>query len=123
MRLFISSMGECTIIYKHYTTHKKKQRAYAVVHTLPNLALDFRMRPCYDGRIMRNFLFWFQIVVSILLIVAILLQQKGGGLGAAFGGDGQVYRSRRGIEKSLFIATIILTALFIGVALAGLFLI
>ncbi|OGN16619.1 MAG: preprotein translocase subunit SecG [Candidatus Yanofskybacteria bacterium RIFCSPHIGHO2_02_FULL_46_19] len=72
---------------------------------------------------MRNFLFWFQIVVSILLIVAILLQQKGGGLGAAFGGDGQVYRSRRGIEKSLFIATIILTALFIGVALAGLFLI
>ena len=58
-----------------------------------------------------------------MLIVAILLQQKGGGLGAAFGGDGQVYRSRRGIEKSLFIATIILTALFIGVALAGLFLI
>src|SRR3989344_5662337 len=52
---------------------------------------------------MRNLLFWVQIVVSILLIAAILLQQKGGGLGAAFGGDGQVYRSRRGIEKSLFI--------------------
>ncbi|HEY4497609.1 MAG TPA: preprotein translocase subunit SecG [Candidatus Paceibacterota bacterium] len=72
---------------------------------------------------MRNLLFWVQIVVSILLIAAILLQQKGGGLGAAFGGDGQVYRSRRGIEKSLFIATIVLAALFIGVALASLFLI
>lgn len=72
---------------------------------------------------MRNILFWVQIVVSILLITAILLQQKGGGLGAAFGGDGQVYRSRRGIEKSLFIATIVLAALFIGVALASLFLI
>lgn len=72
---------------------------------------------------MRNILFWVQIVVSILLIAAILLQQKGGGLGAAFGGDGQVYRSRRGIEKSLFIATIVLAALFIGMALASLFLI
>lgn len=72
---------------------------------------------------MRNVLFWLQIVVSILLIASILLQQKGGGLGAAFGGDGQVYRSRRGIEKSLFITTIILAALFIGVALASLFLI
>ena len=70
---------------------------------------------------MRNFLFWTQVVVSILLIVAILLQQKGGGLGAAFGGDSQVYRSRRGIEKTLFIATIIFAALFIGVALASIF--
>lgn len=72
---------------------------------------------------MRNVLFWLQIVVSILLIGAILLQQKGGGLGAAFGGDSQVYRSRRGIEKTLFIATIIFAAFFIGVALASIFLI
>jgi len=72
---------------------------------------------------MRNILFWFQIVVSILLIVAILLQQKGGGLGSAFGGDSAVYRSRRGIEKTLFIATIALAVLFISGALSGLFLI
>ncbi len=72
---------------------------------------------------MRNLLFGFQIVISVLLIGAILLQQKGGGLGSAFGGDGQVYRSRRGIEKILFIVTIILAVLFIGGALASLILI
>lgn len=69
---------------------------------------------------MRNLLFGFQIAVSVLLIGAILLQQKGGGLGSAFGGDGQVYRSRRGIEKVLFILTIILAVLFVGGAVAGL---
>ncbi len=69
---------------------------------------------------MSNFLFVFQIVVSLLLIGAILLQQKGGGLGSAFGGDGQVYRSRRGMEKALFVATILFAALFIGGAFASL---
>ncbi|MEK9175778.1 MAG: preprotein translocase subunit SecG [Patescibacteria group bacterium] len=69
---------------------------------------------------MRNLLFGFQIVISVLLIGAILLQQKGGGLGSAFGGDGQVYRSRRGIEKALFVLTIIFVILFIGGALASL---
>lgn len=69
---------------------------------------------------MRNLLFGFQIVISVLLIGAILLQQKGGGLGSAFGGDGQVYRSRRGIEKILFIVTIVFAVLFIGGSLASL---
>lgn len=69
---------------------------------------------------MRNLLFGFQIVISVLLIIAILFQQKGGGLGSAFGGDGQVYRSRRGLEKVLFVATIIFAVLFIGGALASL---
>ena len=69
---------------------------------------------------MRNLLFGFQIAVSVLLIGAILLQQKGGGLGSAFGGDGQVDRSRRGIEKILFILTIIVAVLFIGGAVASL---
>lgn len=72
---------------------------------------------------MSNLLFGFQIVISVLLIGAILLQQKGGGLGSAFGGDGQVYRSRRGIEKALFILTIIFAILFIGGALTSLILI
>lgn len=72
---------------------------------------------------MRNLLFGFQIVISIFLIGAILLQQKGGGLGSAFGGSGQVYRSRRGVEKVLFVLTIIFAILFIGGALASLVLI
>ena len=66
---------------------------------------------------MRNLLLWAQIAVSALLVVAILLQQKGVGLGSAFGGSGQIYRSKRGLEKSLFIGTIILTALFVVIAL------
>ena len=53
-----------------------------------------------------------QIVLSILLIVAILLQQRGTGLGAAFGGAGDVFRTKRGIEKGLFYATIVLSVLF-----------
>ena len=62
---------------------------------------------------MRNVLFWGQIAVSLLLTVAILLQQKGTGLGSTFGGSGQMYRSKRGIEKTLFVATIVLGALFV----------
>ncbi|QQG42484.1 MAG: preprotein translocase subunit SecG [Candidatus Giovannonibacteria bacterium] len=61
---------------------------------------------------MRNLLLWAQIVISALLVAAILLQQKGVGLGAAFGGSGQIYRSKRGLEKGLFIATIVLGVLF-----------
>jgi len=51
-------------------------------------------------------------MISALLVAAILLQQKGVGLGSAFGGSGQIYRSKRGLEKGLFIATIVLGVLF-----------
>lgn len=57
-----------------------------------------------------------QVVISVLLIIAILLQQRGGGLSPVFGGEGGVYRTRRGIEKTVFIATIILSALFLATA-------
>ncbi len=53
-----------------------------------------------------------QIILSILLVTAILLQQRGTGLGAAFGGAGEVFRTKRGIEKSLFYVTIGLSVLF-----------
>lgn len=66
---------------------------------------------------MRNLLLWIQIAVSVLLITAILLQQKGVGLGSAFGGSGQIYRSKRGIEKTLFISTIVLAVLFTVIAI------
>jgi len=60
-----------------------------------------------------------QIIISILLITAILLQQRGTGLGGAFGGAGEVYQTKRGVEKFLFILTIILSIIFLGTALAN----
>lgn len=54
-----------------------------------------------------------QIVISALLIILILFQQRGAGLGGAFGGEGGVYYKKRGMEKIIFIATIVLAALFI----------
>jgi preprotein translocase subunit SecG len=70
---------------------------------------------------MKNILYIVQIIISILLIAAIMLQQKGSGLGAAFGGDNSVYRTKRGAEKFLFRATIVLSALFLISALINLF--
>jgi len=63
-----------------------------------------------------------QIVISVALIVAILLQSKGSGLGSVFGGDGSVFRTRRGAEKGLFQLTIILALAFgmISIATAAL---
>ena len=53
-----------------------------------------------------------QILVSILLVTCILLQQRGTGLGSAFGGASDVFRTKRGIEKGLFYATIAFSVLF-----------
>jgi len=58
------------------------------------------------------------IIVAILLIISILLQQRGSGLGAAFGGEGNVYLVKRGAEKIIFYASIILSILFMGLGLA-----
>jgi preprotein translocase subunit SecG len=59
-----------------------------------------------------------QIVISAILIVVILLQVKGSGFGAALGGmsGGSVFRTKRGLEKTLFQATIILTIVFIFIS-------
>ena len=66
---------------------------------------------------------YFQVGAAIGLVAAILLQQKGSGLSAAFGGEGNIYRTKRGAEKVIFIATIVLAVTFFGLALARLFLI
>ena len=60
-----------------------------------------------------------QIIVSIALIVAILLQARGTGLSGTFGGDSAVYRSRRGVERRLWQFTIILLVLFALFSLAS----
>jgi protein translocase SecG subunit len=58
-----------------------------------------------------------QIIVGLILIVLILLQQRGGGLGVIGGLNTPFYGSRRGLEKTIFISTIILVCLFIFLAI------
>ena len=66
---------------------------------------------------------WIQIVTSILLIITIILQQKGADIGGALGGqEGGVYFTRRGMEKYLFYATIILAIIFAASVVATLIL-
>ena len=67
---------------------------------------------------LQNILKISEVVLSILLILCILIQERGTGLGGIFGGEGNVYRSRRGIEKILFNFTIILGVLFAGIGIA-----
>lgn len=62
-----------------------------------------------------------QIILSALLVTGILLQQRGGGLSPVFGGAG-LYGTRRGVEKTIFILTIILAVLFLAAAFLNLIL-
>lgn len=62
-----------------------------------------------------------QIISAVLLVIVILMQNKGAGMGAAFGGDSSVQRSKRGAEKTLFTATIVLAVLFLGLSLVLVF--
>ena len=66
---------------------------------------------------MVKFLPYIQIVLSVLLIASILLQQRGAGLSSAFGGSSMEYSSKRGIEKILFYATIVIAALYLVTAI------
>ncbi len=61
-----------------------------------------------------------QGILAVALIAAILLQQRGTGLGGAFGGEVTAYRSRRGIERTLFRLTILLATLFVVFSLLNL---
>ena len=58
-----------------------------------------------------------QIVLSLSLILAILLQVRGGGLGGIFGQADTVFRTKRGVEKTLFQLTIVLVVLFIVISI------
>lgn len=62
---------------------------------------------------MENVLLVAQLVTSVLLIVIILMQSKGSGLSSAFGGEGGIYRSKRGVEKLFVYITIFLAFLFL----------
>jgi len=67
---------------------------------------------------MQIFLIIAQMVLSVALTLALLLQVRGGGLGGIFGQADTVYRTKRGLEKTLFQLTIVLVVLFAGISLA-----
>ncbi len=69
---------------------------------------------------MQTYLNVAQIVISVALVLAILLQVRGGGLGGIFGQADSVYRTRRGVEKTLFQLTIVLAVLFIIISIISL---
>ena len=57
------------------------------------------------------------IIVALTLIGVVLLQGQNSGLGSAFGGDSSVYRTRRGVEKTIFNLTVILAVVFLLLSL------
>jgi protein translocase SecG subunit len=69
---------------------------------------------------MNNNLLIAQSAISILIVIAILLQQRGTALGSAFGGGGEVYSTRRGIQQKLLWATVILTIAFLSLTVLNL---
>ncbi|MCL4399828.1 preprotein translocase subunit SecG [Patescibacteria group bacterium] len=62
-----------------------------------------------------------QIIVSIILIVLVIIQERASGISGVFGGQGATpYQTRRGLEKSVFYLTIVFAAIFAGLAIANL---
>lgn len=62
-----------------------------------------------------------QLILAVLLVIIILLQQKGTGLSGVFGGSSNIYSTKRGVDKILHFATIALAIIFFGVSLIRLF--
>ncbi len=58
-----------------------------------------------------------QIIIALSLMAAILVQARGTGLGSTWGGGGEFYRSKRGMERIIFIATIVLAAAFLLISI------
>jgi len=69
---------------------------------------------------MLNYLYIAQIVVAVAMIILSLLQVKGGGLGGIFGQADTVYRTKRGVEKTLFQFTIVLVIIFVVLSIVSL---
>ncbi len=71
--------------------------------------------------ISQNLLIFALIIIDVLLIISILLQQREGGLSTVFGGEGSVYRSKRGIALGLHYFTIFLVIAFLALSVGILF--
>lgn len=70
---------------------------------------------------MQNVLLVVNILLSILIVIFILIQGRGGGMGSAWGGGGETFHTRRGIEKVTIRVTVILIAVFFVLSAANLF--
>lgn len=62
------------------------------------------------------------VISAILMVTAILLQQRGASLGAGFGASGELYTSRRGLDKSLYRATVVMAVIFVASILGAMLL-
>ena len=69
----------------------------------------------------QNYLVFALIIIDVFLVISILLQQREGGLSTVFGGEGSVYRQKRGFAKGLHYMTITLAVVFMGLSVALLF--
>jgi preprotein translocase subunit SecG len=65
-----------------------------------------------------TYLYIVQIILAIAVIIAAILNSRGSDLGSVFGGGEGIYRTRRGVERTLFNAMIVLSVLFFAVSLA-----
>ncbi len=68
---------------------------------------------------MDTYLYIVQMFVSLVLIGVLLLQARGSGFSATFSSDSSIYRTRRGVEKTLFNVTIVLAILFVLVSIVS----
>ena len=66
---------------------------------------------------METYLNIVQIIISIIVIAVVLLQARGSGFSATFSSDTSIYRTRRGVERTLFNVTIALAVLFVGISI------
>ena len=69
---------------------------------------------------MQNVFLIAQIVLAIIITAFVLLQAQGGGLGSTWGGGGETFHTRRGVEKVIFVATIVAIILFAAVSIISL---
>lgn len=69
---------------------------------------------------MQTYLLVAQIVIAAALILSVLLQVKGGGLGGIFGQADSVFRTKRGVEKTLLQLTVVLVVLFVVISIVTL---
>ena len=69
---------------------------------------------------MEIYLYIAQLVVAVALILVVLIQTRGGGLGGIFGQADTVYRTKRGVEKTLFQLTIALVVIFLALSVLSL---
>jgi len=88
------------------------------------LIFDKLLTIIFNIKYMKDILTIIQVIVSILLAITILVQQKGTGLSSTFGGSGggNFYSSKRGVEKLLARFTVVLAILFVGNAALYMFL-